>query len=227
MPKLKLMKKEEISRNVYSFTFQNTENLKWKAGQYLQIILPHQDPDDRGTKRFFTISSAPYEKVVMITTRIEVENSSTFKKALININVGDFLECSEPKGKFIVEDLSKKIIFIAGGIGITPMRSILLELVYEKKHFVADLLYANRDENIIFKDELEEIEHFNKHFRIYNFIAPRIINEDELDSIYKEYTDVIFYLSGPINMIKAIENILYKKGVIKEYIKTDYFPGYD
>jgi len=163
----------------------------------------------------------------MITTRIEAENSSTFKKALININPGDFLECSEPKGEFIIEDLSKKIIFIAGGIGITPMRSILLELVYEKKYFIADLLYANRDGNIVFKDELEEIKHFNKNFKIYNFIAPKIINEEELDSLYKEYGDVIFYLSGPINMIKVIENILYKKGVNKEYIKTDYFPGYD
>ena len=83
MPKLKLIKKEEISLGIYSFTFQNSENLRWEAGQFLQIVLPHKNPDDRGIKRFFTISSAPYEKVVMITTRIDVKNSSTFKKALL------------------------------------------------------------------------------------------------------------------------------------------------
>ncbi|MDD3520962.1 MAG: FAD-dependent oxidoreductase [Actinomycetota bacterium] len=227
MPNLKLIKKEEIIKGIFSFHFNNIDSLKWQAGQYLQLIIPHENADNRGVKRFFTISSAPFEKRITITTRIETKKSSTFKKILSELKAGDIIECSQPKGKFLVEDLSRKILFIAGGIGITPVRSILMDLQYKEKSFQADLLYANRDNNIAFKNELEEIGNSKNNFRIYYFIAPESICEEELDKIYNDYNDKIIYLSGPINMIKAIEEIFYKKGVSKENIRTDYFPGYD
>lgn len=229
MPALKLIKKEEISGNIYSFSFQNINSLKWHAGQFLQILIPHQNPDDRGVKRFFTIASAPFEEIIMITTRIETENSSSFKKAMINLRAGDIVECNEPQGKFIVEpeDLTKKIVFIAGGIGITPIRSILLDINHKKESFKADLLYANRDDDLPFKKDLQNVENLNENFKIYYFIQPKFIVKEELDKLYKDYRDINFYLSGPINMIKAIANILYEKDISKDNIRTDYFPGYD
>ncbi len=227
MPNLQLLRKEEVSKSVYSFYFENIDFLEWKAGQYIQLFVPHEKPDSRGIKRFFSISSAPFEKKIVITTRIETENSSSFKKALNELKTGDTIECSQPNGKFIIEDLSRRIIFIAGGIGITPIRSILLDMFHNKKAFQADLLYANRDSDVAFKKEIEEIENSGDSFKIHYFVDPRFICEEELDKIYETYDDKIYYLSGPIKMIKAIEEIFHKKGVSKENIKTDYFPGYD
>lgn len=227
MLNLQLIRKEEISDNIYSFYFKNTDLLKWKAGQYIQLIIPHEQPDNRGIKRFFTISSAPFEETIVITTRIETVNSSSFKKALNELKSGSIIECSQPNGKFILEDLSIKIIFIAGGIGITPIRSILADMFHNRKLFKADLLYANRDADFAFKNEIEEISASMDNFKIHYFISPRRISEEELDKIYENYDSKIYYLSGPVNMIKAIEKIFYEKGVTKENIRTDYFPGYN
>jgi len=227
LPDLEFINKKEISNRIYSFYFKNTDALKWQAGQYIQLFIPHENPDNRGIKRFFTISSAPFEELIVITTRIEEKNSSTFKKALHKLKKGIIVECSQPNGKFVIEDLTRKNVFIAGGIGITPVRSILLDMVHNEKSFMADLLYANRDDDFAFKSELEKIENSCNSFKIYYFAAPNFIFEEELDKIYRSYDDKIYYLSGPINLVKAIETIFYKKGVTKENIKTDYFPGYD
>ena len=216
-----------IAKDVYSFYFQNLDFLKWRAGQYIQLFIPHDNADSRGIKRFFTISSAPFETDIVITTRIEPESSSTFKKAMLDLKIGYEAHCSEPKGKFIAEDLSREIIFIAGGIGITPIRAIILDLVHNQKKFQADLLYANRDTDFCFSNELEQAGSLSRSFKIYYFVPPKFICEEELDKIYETYEDKNYYLSGPINMIKAIEEIFYKKGITDKNIKTDYFPGYD
>ncbi len=215
-----------VADSTFSFYFENIDLPDWKAGQYIQLIVPHKKEDNRGHRRFFTISSAPFEKNITITTRIEQNDSSTYKKALNGLEAGQIVECSEARGGFLVEDTGKKLVFIAGGIGITPIRAILFNLVYNKALFHADLLYAGRSTSFAFKDELEQIKTEGHDLKIYYFVEPEIINEKVLGKIYKTFDEKIYYLSGPINMVKAIAEILHKKDILKENIKTDFFPGY-
>ena len=226
MAKLEFIKKIEVAPDVYSFIFKCPKDFKWIAGQFIQITLPHENFDDRGIRRYFSIASAPFEKNIMVATRIQLKNSSSFKKAFYNLIPGTVIESAEPKGKFIVEKQDKKIIFIAGGIGITPVRSLIFDLNYRDKLKDVDLLYSNRDDNIPFKTEIEDIKKKNLSFNIYYFLSPNVISEETLSKIYTKFPNSYIYISGPPAMVSGISDLIILKGINKDDIKTDYFPGY-
>ena len=148
-----LINKVSRSSDVISFYFKPQSPITWEAGQFMYFTLSHSNPDDRGISRYFTISSAPYEENIMITTRFVSEGSSSFKNALLNMEIGQNISALPPKGEFVIGDLLKSYVLIAGGIGITPFRSILLDLNYRKKLQSTGiyLLYSNRNNEIIFK----------------------------------------------------------------------------
>src|SRR6185312_1129439 len=154
--KLTLSERRQETPDILTFRFAAPWLKDWKPGQYLHYTLEHPSPDDRGVERWFTIASAPFEEYVQLTTRFS-EKSSTFKKALRALNVGEAIEADGLEGEFTVENPRRRLVFIAGGIGVTPYRSILLALDRAKAPIDVDLLYANRDESFPFRDELEEL----------------------------------------------------------------------
>lgn len=224
--KLTLLEKKPETLDVVSFIFKPEEPATWKAGQFFHYVLHHRPTDERGSDRWFTISAAPYEDHVQITTRFTPEKSSTFKNALKYLKEGDTIEISDLDGDFTLEDISKNYVFIAGGIGITPFRSILKQLEHEGKKIKATLLYANRDENIVFKKELEEIAAQNPDFSIHYIISPEHIDEEKIKSLVSNLTDSIFYISGPEPMVDGLGNTLKTMGILDNNIKQDWFPGY-
>jgi ferredoxin-NADP reductase len=178
---MKLVFRERIAAqgNVTRFVFQPETPLSWQPGQYIHYDLPHPDTDSRGTERWFTISSAPFEKEVWITTRIFDADGSSFKRHLLRMEPGQAIEADLPEGDFIVEDPSKSYVFVAGGIGITPFRSILKQLHHDGKSIKVELLYANRDaESIAFKDELEAISKAHDGFSITYYTIPPTMCRD-------------------------------------------------
>lgn len=214
--------------NVTRFVFTPVEPLSWKPGQYIHYTLPHKNSDDRGDERWFTISSAPYEKQVWITTRINKAKSSTFKQTLLNLQPDDVIETNEPEGNFIVEDLGKEYVFVAGGIGITPFRSILSQLHHDGQDIRLELLYANRDENNIpFRDELESISQVHDGINITYFNGDNKIDEAALRDAGSKLNNPIYYVSGPEPMVETFKEILVSMGIDEEHSKFDYFPGYE
>src|SRR4030042_3362554 len=109
---LTLLNKVPRTADATSFYFKPHAPVKWEAGQYMQFTLPHDNPDDRGTSRFFTISSAPFEENIMITTRFAGDASSTFKKALLKMEYGQNISALMPRGEFVVTDFAKSYVFI-------------------------------------------------------------------------------------------------------------------
>lgn len=211
---------------VESFFWEQKDPVSWEPGQYAHYILPHKKADDRGIKRWFTISNAPFEKDFRITTRFDGEKVSSFKQALRQLKVGDEIEYDDgPKGFFTIEDDNQHYVFIAGGIGITPYRSILEELEHEGKNINVDLFYTNRDENIVFKDELEKIVARHPNFKIHYFIGEKRIEETDFRSVDPKL-ELTYYISGPRPMVEAYEHKLRDLGLTEEQIKLDYFPGY-
>lgn len=213
---------------VERFIFAPQEPISWKPGQYIHYILPHDNADDRGTERWFTISSAPFEKEVWITTRINPDRSSSFKKALLSLQAGTTIETGEPEGDFTVDNLDKNYIFVAGGIGITPFRSMINQLHHDGKDFNIELLYANRDaENIPFKEELEAISKEHKNFNITYFIGENRIDEKALREFGEKLNEPLYYVSGPEPMVAAFKQMLVNMGIQEDRIKLDDFPGYE
>lgn len=225
---LKLVEKKQETSDCVTFIFENAEQASWLAGQYFRYKLENEAPDDRKITRYFTNAAAPFENKIQITTRFAPEKSSTFKLDLQKLEVGAEIQVSGPFGDFTLEDpKGKKICFIAGGIGVTPFRSILLQLDHEQKPIDITLLYANRNDEIIFKDEFDALAAKNSGLKLDYVINPNKIEDAEIQKAVTDFATTIFYVSGPEPMVKGIAETLVKLGAIEENIKTDYFPGYE
>jgi ferredoxin-NADP reductase len=228
---MKLVLKDKIQEtsDVITFIFEPDEQVEFKAGQFLHYVLHHDKTDDRGSDRWFTISAAPFERVVRITTRFNAERSSTFKEALKGLKVGDDIEATEVDGDFIVDPSTNSgpLVFIAGGIGVTPYRSILLQLDHDNKPLNINLLYANKSpDNVPFKKEFDQLAEKHPEFKINYIFDPEKINKESIKKYVPDLNKPIFYVSGPEPMVDAISETLKNMGVPEDHLKGDWFPGY-
>jgi ferredoxin-NADP reductase len=221
---LRLIDIKPETDSVKSFFFKSEQPISWLPGQYLHYVLEHEDADDRGTDRWFTISAAPFEKNVRITTRFASENGSSFKKALGNLKIGDTIKGYDVEGDFTWSKKAKKHILVAGGIGATPYRSMLKQLAHDNKPINAVLMYANQDNNLVFIKEFEEIAAIYSSLSIQKFIGEKRILAEDFKIFFDDST--VFYISGPRKMVINYQEILENLGAKKNQIKTDYFPGY-
>jgi ferredoxin-NADP reductase len=224
--KFTLSATKQEANDTFSFIFAPEQPLQWKAGQLLRYVLNYPNPDDRGAERFFSIASAPHEKHVMLTTRF-ASKSSSFKKALKNLTPGDAIEAHDLEGDFVVDDSKKKFVFIAGGIGITPFRAILLDLDYNKKPLNVQLLYANHDNDFPYRKELDALRGRHPEFRIDYVVSPNRIDEKSIQQLVPDIQKPMLYVSGPEPMVESMDETLKKIGVPEERIKNDFFPGYE
>ncbi len=227
---LTLLDKIPETEDVWTFRFKPESPLTWQAGQFLIYSLSHKNEDVRGKMRFFTISSAPFEKNPSITTRINTEKGSSFKKALMNLKQGDTMSAKGPDGHFVIDDPKKNYVFLAGGIGITPFYSILKE--FNHTHSTAKegpinitLLYSNKSGLIPLKEELDEITNNLEGLEII-YLTERIDKEIIKENVSGLHSP-IFYISGPEPMVEALSSTLKETGALPENIREDFFPGYE
>jgi ferredoxin-NADP reductase len=223
--KLTLRTTKQEASDIFSFVFEPQRPLRWRGGQYLHYILKHTKPDDRGVERYFSIASAPCEKHVMLTTRFSSKGSS-FKQALKKLKPGEVIETREKGGDFVLDHRRKKFVFIAGGIGITPFRAILLDMASNRKPLNVQLLYANRDTDFAYRKELEALKKRHPEFRIDYIVSPDRIDEKTLPKLVPDMDNPTFYVSGPEPMVESLDKTLKKLGVPKKRVKNDFFPGY-
>lgn len=225
---LTLIRKKKEEGDVTTFIFESQTPMKWKAGQFLFYTFPHHNPDKRGVTRYFTISAAPFEKHLQISTRISDKRSS-FKNALSKMKAGEGIEASDPDGDFTLDDPGEKFIFISGGIGITPYRSILLGLDHNNLPMNITLLYANSNDDFVFKRELDVLSKKHPTFKIKYFVSPKHIEKEDIQKAIDEIGgEPIVYFSGPEPMTEAFEKLLKEEMKLpEERIKLDFFPGYD
>lgn len=222
--KLKLIKRQPIVRGVETFTFEPDEPVSWQPGQYMHYVLPHSGEDNRGEERWFTISSPPFQGNIAITTRFTDDKGSSFKKALRNLKAGATIQADGPKGSFVIDNFDKKYVLIAGGIGITPYHSMLLQFDHDGRMPEIELLYANNDGEYVFGDELDKLAAKHSELNIRKFTGRRITKTDL--SPYAKLTRAIFYISGPEPMVENYAEVLKQMGLPEDSIKTDFFPGY-
>lgn len=222
---LTLVSTKQESEDSISFLFKPQTPISWQAGQFLHYTLEHPNPDNRKNDRYFTIASAPNEGSVMLTTRFSKEKGSSFKNALQNLNIGEQIKAEPPDGDFVAEDPNQQLVFIAGGIGITPFRAILKDFNYKNLPINIILLYANRTEDFVYKKELDELAEKHPNLKIYYFVNPQLINEQTIKRATPDLKPV-FYVSGPAPMVKSFVSMLAEMGISDHNIKRDFFPGY-
>ncbi|MGH7240320.1 MAG: ferredoxin--NADP reductase, partial [Candidatus Saccharimonadales bacterium] len=173
-------------------------------------------------------SSAPHENDITITTRITPENGSSFKKHLADMKPGDTIEADAPEGDFVIDGYDRDYIFVVGGIGITPFRSILSQMEHDDKGANIEILYANRSQDTkAYKDELEALSSKHTDINVRDFYGDNIIDQAALEAAGAKLNDPTYYISGPEPMVEAFEKVLDNMGVDDAHKRFDYFPGYD
>jgi len=224
--KAALVDKVEETADVISFVFEPAEPISWQAGQFVYYKLDHPQVDNRGPIRHFTIATSPSEKRIMLTTKFASDRVSSFKQALRNLPLGAQIDIFSVEGKFVVKNPAQKYVFIAGGIGITPFRSILFDLDDKDSLNKVILLYFNRSQKIVFKNQLDGLAAKNSGLKINYIVNPESFNPDLVGKFISNFGDFVFYISGSENFVKEIKNNLLKMDVKRSAIKSDYFPGY-
>jgi ferredoxin-NADP reductase len=225
--KLILVAKRPETGDVVSFMFRSDTLLSWQAGQFLHYTLPHPQPDNRGITRYFTIASAPFEGHVMLTTRFASERSSSFKRALRELPVGAAVEVGEPDGDFVLGDPGDEHVLIAGGIGVTPFRAILLDLDHRELPINATLLYANRTTEFVYKVEMDRLAGQHPRLMVRYLVSPARVTEASIRGVAVDLAKPTFHVSGPEPFVEALGGMLSGLGVPDAHVKRDYFPGYD
>jgi ferredoxin-NADP reductase len=209
-------KTQEVD-TVWSFYFEPLEPVVWLAGQSIRLELPR--PSWGVDERRFTISSAPFEKHIRITTR---SSKSNFKLTLFGLQTGDKIQGHAIDGNFIwLKDEPQ--IWIAGGIGITPLRAMCLQAAHQHQALDVMLFYCTKEKPAVFYDELKGLAATHPKLKLYQqtkrFILPV---KSSLPAVWKQRP---IYLSGPEGFIKSLAQDLIKHGVPQSNIKSDYFTG--
>src|ERR1019366_10793436 len=216
---LPLISSHDVVDNVRTFIFEKN-SLEWLAGQSQGYFLPQAGEGEKVNQRWFTISSAPFEGTINITTRV---SASPFKQALNALKPGDQIKSHSLGGPFIWEEIDNApVVLVAAGIGITPYRSILLQRKALKKRLNATLLYFNRTSEIPFEEELEKLSDEHPEFQLKIVIGESLTAEKILDLVPEANKETVF-LSGPAPLVSSIGTSLKERGVS---IMQDRFPGY-
>ena len=234
--KLTLLRTEKLASDCYDFVFKPDRKLPFRPGQYLDWTLDIPKPDSRGNRRPFTIASAPTENEIHLGVKF-YDKPSAFKRSLRALQPGDVINRSQVAGSFTLpRDPEEKLAFIAGGIGITPFRSMVQELLNRGQQRPIVLLYGNNR-----LDEIAYSEVFDRAERELGLKTVYAVAEDEaadramhrgfIDEhlIKREVPDFherTFYISGPRAMVVRFQRVLKELGVARSRIKVDFFPGF-
>ncbi|HSX07699.1 MAG TPA: FAD-dependent oxidoreductase [Candidatus Saccharimonadales bacterium] len=221
---LTLIEKQHLVDNIWTFRFKPDGIFTWTAGQFVRVELPHENPDGEGTKRWFTNAAAPFEGVMQITTRI---TDTTFKQALSKLEPGDTLQLVEkPDGDFTWQDSDLPIVFVAGGIGITPFHSILKQRAHDGLPLNVTLIYGSRTPDVPFTGEIAAWQALNPDLKV-QYVAGEPLTAASLAKMVPNLHSSLVYVSGPEPMVEALANDLKSQGQPEAQIKRDEFPNYN
>jgi len=225
--------KEVIVRthNIRSFRFPKPPSLNYLPGQFFFITLKNNGQELR---KHFSFSSSPSEQnYIEFTKKL---SDSDFSRKLRNLNKNDWARIDGPYGKFTFIGEHKKIALLAGGIGITPFRSMIKYCTDKKLNTEITLIYGNRSEkDIVFKKEFEELKTQNKNFKPIFIINEKndnwkgltgFINGDIIKKEVSDYKQRVFYVCGPPKMVESLLGIINKLGISRNNIRIEYFTGY-
>jgi ferredoxin-NADP reductase len=232
-----LQRREPVADRTMAFHFSKPAGFQFTAGQSLDLTLikPPQT-DAEGDIRTFTIASAPQDDDLVIATRLR---DTAFKRVLTTMPIGTAVQAEGPDGSFTLhQEASVPAVFLTGGIGITPLRSIIRDAAARRLGHALWLFYSNnRPEDAAFLDELQQLAettpslHFvptmtdmarsSRPWHRETTLIDRQMIEKRLPMAGPKY-----YVSGPPAMVKAMHEMLTSAHIDDADIFTDEFSGY-
>jgi ferredoxin-NADP reductase len=233
--KVTVKEKREVAKGTLFVTFDlGGENVEFEPGQYFWVeLLDPPYEDEKGPRRHITVVTSPTEGVLGLATRIR---DTAFKRSLVEMPEGAAVDVEQPKGSFVLpEDTSKRYAFVAGGIGITPFRSMLRYIADKGLDYDITLVYSNRDvESTAFLDELKELESVVPRCRVLFTMTDdpswegdkRMLDAEVLGELLGDLESFHFMIAGPPPMAKSVEGSLLEAGLSEDQVQSDSFSGY-
>ncbi len=230
-----LIDRQHIADNTLEFFLKRPEGFEFSAGQHINVKLNDlRFEDKKAGRRTFTIASAPFEANLRIATRL---TDSGFKQTIAQSDDQQHVEIIGPSGE-MVRDETRPAVFIAGGIGITPFRSLAPDALHKNLHQPMTLLYSNRSlAAAAYHDYFTRAAEDNPNVFAY---VPTLTGEtpkdwtgerqrldsDLIKKYVKDWSVVTFYVCGPPTMVTAMTDMLKAEGVDQECILSESFWGY-
>lgn len=237
MPKIievRLIQKIQRTPSVVSFRVAPQEKIDFIPGQFLQVVFDKDNPNNKDLNKYLSFSASPPKNYIEFTKRI---SESNFSQKLNNLKINDGVLLKAPFGSCVFKDDYKKIGFLIGGIGITPVISIIEFIVERKLNTDVILFYSNRtEEEIAFKEELDSWQEKNSNIRVIHTVTecqPKekncIFGRISRDLLLKEdkyIKERMLFIFGPPKMVDAMKSLSLEIGCKEENLKTESFVGY-
>jgi len=236
--KTRLQRREEIADGTMAFHFEKPGGFASKAGQFGDFTLINPvETDAEGNIRGFSLASAPYEGDLMLATRMR---DTAFKRVLRTMEIGTEVSLDAPYGSFTLHNNPRiPAVFLTGGIGVTPVRSIVLQAAHDNLPHKIFLFDSNRKpEDAAFLNALMGAEVKNPNYRFVSTMTEMEksgrkwngetghITKAMLEKYVGDLTLPIYYLAGPASMVTAMRKTLNESGVDDDNIRTEEFSGY-
>lgn len=235
---VKLKQAREVAEDTLALHLEKPDGFTFKPGQFVECkLINPPKTDDEGNGRAFSLANAPYEPDLMVATRLR---DSAFKRVLQDLKPGATLELEGPFGSFVLHNKTQTpAVFLTGGIGITPVRSIILDALHRRLAHRILLFYANRrPEDAAFLEELNTPRDTDPHYTFIPLMTQADqsasdwrgetgrINRALLEKYLDDLTAPIYYLDGPAGMVNAMRQLLNEAGVDDDNIRAEEFSGY-
>lgn len=233
-----LVAKETVAEGTMLFRFAKPTGFTFQAGQSIDLTLINApETDTEGTTRAFSIAASPEEETLAIATRLR---DTAFKRVLKDMPLGTEVSIEGPFGSFFLhEKVTRPAVFLAGGIGITPFRSMILDAHTRGLAHALTLFYSNRrPEDAAFLAELQRLEATYPAFTLVATMTESEKSSEEwqgergyIDAAMLQRhiplgTEPIYYLAGPPMMVTALRGVLTASGVSSDDIRFEQFAGY-
>ncbi len=221
-----------------AFEFEKPSDWNFIAGQFVDITLVDPpETDSEGNKRGFSISSAPYEETIMVTTRMR---DTAFKRVLKTMPLNAEVKIEGPFGELTLHaDASRPAVLLTGGVGITTFRSIVFQAAHLKLAHRILLFYSNRrPEDAPFLAELQALQKVNQNYTLVATMTDMtksvqswsgetgMINAQMLAKYADATKNAIFYITGPPAMVKGLQALLAGIGTPKDDVRVEEYTGY-
>jgi ferredoxin-NADP reductase len=227
-----------VAEQTMSFRFAKPAGWTYRAGQSIDMtLIDPPETDAEGNLRAFSLSSAPREDDLTITTRLR---DTAFKRVLQEVALGTMVKIEGPFGDFRLHHAARPAVLLAGGIGITPFRSILVEAIGSGPlPYRVVLFHANRrPEDAAFVPEFRALASKDPNLTFVPTMTgmagaaePWDGERGHIDLAMLErhlggVTEPVFYIAGPAAMVKDLRSMLVASGVDEDDIRTEEFTGY-
>ena len=234
-----LKERKTVARDTLALTLEKPAGFTFKPGQAIDVsLIDPPETDAKGSRRAFSIVSAPHEDHILIATRVR---ESAFKRSINLMPLGRRMQVEGPFGSLTLhKNRSRPAVFIAGGIGITPFMSMLRHEVHEQRPRVIKLLYSNRrPEDAAFLAELQQLE--RDHPGWFGLVATMtdppgaghewhgrngFVDAQLIRSVIVKPSLPVFYVVGPPAMVAGMRELLNGMGIDDDDIRSEDFSGY-